>query len=316
MGLQPMLFYQMHGLKTRATRKANSDHTTTRSPENSTRMSNVRFNYVFIVLLLASFLSAFVFPARTSVARASVQGMFYPVARPSRAIASRLRAKFDPPADPRAPRDILIENERLRTALASLTGQIEHLQKIASDRERFGNIGKYCTPVAVMGNDPARRDSLSIQGAYSSELIGRPALYIGGLAGVIERAGVGGAQVKLVTDRSFGAVTALFGSFQQDAEGRIFFSQRDTTKAAVVEGAGMGTMRIRNFQVKDLQAAKVSEGDWVVLDDNDYPALLKNAKLGRVISIKKSADAALVADVEVRPEWNLMALNEVMVLNK
>jgi len=50
-------------------------------------MSWVRFNHVFAALLILSALSAFVIPERyTTKAQPQLQGLFYPVAKPARAI--------------------------------------------------------------------------------------------------------------------------------------------------------------------------------------------------------------------------------------
>ncbi|MGB7158278.1 MAG: hypothetical protein WBD40_09450 [Tepidisphaeraceae bacterium] len=277
-------------------------------------MSHVRFNHVFAGLLLLSLLSAFVFPKKTSGLRAHVQGIFYPVAKPARMIASALRGPFDRPDDKRPAKDIVEENHRLREALASLTGQIDVLHAMVAEGERFGDAAKYCKRVPVMGNDPASRDSLSVQGPFDPSLVNQPVLYIGGLAGRFERAGLSGAQVRLVTDRGFSA-TGCFGAFGEDGQGGIAFFPKDTV-LPLVEGFGKGVMMIRNLKMEDVERGTIAEGAWVVLRDRDYPPLLQQKKLGKVVSIKKRVESPLWADIEVRPEWNLMALNYVMVLTK
>jgi len=274
-------------------------------------MSRIKFNHVFAGLLLLSLVSAFVFPKKTSAVRANVQSVFYPVAKPSRMIASALRGPFDRPADKRAEKDVVAENHRLRATVANLMGQIDELRKIVSERAEFGDIGNFCTPVPVMGSDPAGRDSLSVLGTFDVNLFGQPVLYIGGLAGTIERAGVSGAQVRLVTDRSFSA-SASIGSFATDVYGEEKFRAAEGLPSALVEGTGRGGMIIKNIEYEDA-VKHVREGASVVLDDKDFPPILARQTLGRVVSVKKRPEAPLMADIEVRPEWNLMALREVMV---
>lgn len=277
-------------------------------------MSHVRFNHVFVVLLLLSVGSAFVLPRKTSGVRAHVQGIFYPIAKPARTIASTLRGRFDGPTDNRSAKDVVAENERLKVALASLTAQIEHLHGRVAEGEQFGDVGKNVRRVAVMGNDPASRDSLSVVGTFEPTLINQPALYTYGVVGRFERAGLSGAQLRLITDRSFSA-TGKFGAFGDDGNGGIAFFPKKT-KAPLIEGYGNGVMMIKNLEYKDVvgNGAQIGKGTWVVLDDREYAPNLENRKLGRIVSIKKQSEAPLMADIEVRPEWNLMALTQVWVL--
>ena len=277
-------------------------------------MSRIKFNHVFACLLLVSVVSAFVLPRKTSGIRSSVQGMFYPVAKPARMIAAAARGPFGQPKDKRPEKDVVAENVRLRAAVASLTGQLEHLQQIQADRARFGSIGQFCLPVPVMGSDPGSRDSLSIQGTFAATLVGQPALYVGGLAGTIERAGLSGAQVRLVTDRSFSAIGRI-GTFGDDGAGGTKFQPKEITPA-YVEGRGNGVMMISNIKFDELQLAKVTEGMVVALHDKDFPDLLKNQPLGQIVSIRRRPDAPHWADIELRPAWNLQALQEVMVLKR
>ncbi len=278
-------------------------------------MSHFRFNHVFTGLLLLSILSAFVFPKKTSGLRAHVQGVFYPVAKPVRMIASALRGPVDRPVDKRPAHDVIVENNRLREAVASLTGQIDVLRAVADEGERFGNAAQFCKRVAVMGNDPAARDSLSVQGSFDPSLVNQPVLYIGGLAGRFERAGLTGAQVRLVTDRGFRA-TGRFGTFGDNGAGSVAFFPKKNTLLPFVQGYGKGVMMITNLKLEDVEKGQIAVGVWVVLEDREYPLLLNHKTLGKIVSITKRPEAPLWVDIEVRPEWNLMALNYVMVLTK
>ncbi len=277
-------------------------------------MSHVRFNHVFAVLLLLSVLSAFVFPRQTSGVRAHVQGIFYPVAKPARMIASSLRRPAERLNDNRAGGDIVAENERLKIALANLTAQVALLHSRVAEGEQFGEAGKYTKRVAVMGNDPAARDSLSVVGRFDATLLNQPAIYNYGLAGRLERAGLSGAQVRLITDRSFRA-TGRFGSFVDKGAGDIQFVP-DETLRPLIEGAGNGVMMITNLKLEDVSKAAIGKGTWVVLDDKDYPPVLIHEKIGRVVSVAPQPESPLWANIEVQPEWNLMALTQVWVLQR
>ena len=276
-------------------------------------MSHVKFNHVFALLVLLCILSAFVFPRSTSGIRAHVQGMFYPVAKPARAIASSVRGSLDRIDDKRPAGDIAAENQRLKGVVASLSAQVEHLSSRVAEGEQFGEVGKDAKRIAVMGNDPQSRDSLSVVGRFDATLFNQPALYSYGLAGRFERAGLTGAQVRLITDRSF-SVTGRFARFVDNGQGGMVWRELET-KPAIVAGAGNGVMMITNLEYKEaVEDAKIGEGTWVVLADREYPPMLQNQKLGRVVSVRRQAEAALWADIEVRPEWNLMALTQVWVL--
>src|SRR5215218_9518311 len=249
-------------------------------------MSGIKFNHVFIVLLLLSCLSAFIFPRKTSNLRSHVQGIFYPVARPARAIASSLRGRLDGAKDARPANDLIAENRRLESSVMSLAAQLEGLQARVAETERFGKIGKFCKRVPVMGNDPAARDSLSVAGSFDASLINQPALYFDGLVGVFERAGASGAQVRLVTDRSFSA-TGRFGTFAPDDKGLLTFITKETP-LPLVEGCGRGVMMIKNLQYEQVtKVAEINVGTTVALEDKTFPLLLHHQKLGRVVSIKK-----------------------------
>jgi hypothetical protein len=277
-------------------------------------MSQVKFNHVFTCLLLLSLVSAFVFPRKTSNVRAHVQGIFYPVAKPARVIASTIRGRMDRPTDSRPADTIVEENQRLKNTVANLSWQVEMLQARVAEGERLGPIEKWCKRVTVMGSDSGTRDSLSVVGSFDASLINQPALYEGGLAGTFERAGATGAQVRLVTDRSFSA-TGCFGTFNPEPNGGIGFTPK-MTRAPLVEGLGRGVMISKHMEYKEAMDAKIGDGTWVVLEDKQFSQPVQRVKIGRVVSVKKRVESPLWADIELRPEYNLMALNAVMVFTK
>jgi cell shape-determining protein MreC len=165
----------------------------------------LRFSQVYVFLLALSLLSVFVLPPKYTNPVRSIQGLFAPVARPARAIGWRVRHRLAPPRDDaRNALDVRAENERLKAQVVNLTGQLEALQRIDQDRNRLGDIRPYCTPSPVIGSDAGLRDSLAIAATTRDGVReNMPVLYADGVVGVIERVGVAGTQVKLVTDPGF-----------------------------------------------------------------------------------------------------------------
>src|SRR4051794_6439916 len=106
----------------------------------------LRFNQVFTLLIALSLLSVFVLPAKYTNPVRSIQGLFAPVARPARAIGWRVRNRLAPPAaDARLAIDVKEENERLKTEVLNLAGQLEALRRLEQDRSRLGDIRPRCT---------------------------------------------------------------------------------------------------------------------------------------------------------------------------
>jgi cell shape-determining protein MreC len=279
-------------------------------------MSSLRFNHVYTFLLLFSAASAFLIPPRfTNPLRTLAQGMFAPVARPTRILAANALGKFqDQPApDDRPDKDIRVENDKLRSAVASLTRELDQLRAIHADYERLGDIAEYCTRVSVMGVSPGKRDSLSLKGSFSSSMVDYPVLYEQSVIGKIDRAGISGAQVRLITDR--GVVNrGRFGRFVDNGMGGVMFLATETTDP-IIEGAGNGVMLVRNIGLPEAKAA-IHPGDWVVLDDSDWPAPLQNRRMGSVRAVRSRSDAPLFAEIVVEPSHNLLTLQDVMVMNK
>jgi len=281
----------------------------------------VRFKEVFFALLVLSFLGAFFLPAGITNPARNIQGLFYPVARPARAIGATLSDRFAPPAkDDRAVADVRAENEQLRLMVSQLTSELHELQRINADRQLVGDLRQYCTPVRVVGSDPGRRQSLSLRsGSMEGIQPGMPVLSRKGLVGRVERSGPGGAQVQLITDREFRAV-GEFRRFERDAAtGTARYVPCGLT-APLVKGAGDGTMTIVNVPLKEtatddpnLESIKV--GDVVVLDDPEWE-YAGGQWLGQVERIEPLKSAPLFAQITVRPVLNPAALREVLVMNK
>jgi cell shape-determining protein MreC len=278
----------------------------------------MRFKEVFFALLLLSFVSAFFLPAGITNPARNVQALFYPVARPARAIGSAFNDRFSPPpAHDRAVADVKAENEQLRLMLSQLTAELHQLQQVNADRQLVGDLRQYCTPVRVVGNDPGRRQSLGLRaGTVQGVHPGMAVLSRKGLVGRIERSGPGGSQVLLITDREFRAV-GDFRRLEVDPATRESRYVSTGAVAPVVKGAGDGTMLIVNVPWKDTTEAAhpVKVGDLVVLADPDWPHA-SGQWLGHVDSIKPQPDAPMFARITVKPALNLAALREVQVMNK
>jgi cell shape-determining protein MreC len=275
-------------------------------------MSRLRFNHVFVPLMGLSLVSAFVVPARFTDRLRGIQGVFSPVSRPVRALALWFEGKFETPVDQRPDKDIRDENERLKASLAHLTGQVESLQKMAADRRRLGDLGELCIPAQVMGADAAGRESLSLHGVFDQAFVGRKVLHVAGLVGQIERAGPGGAQVRLLTDPGF-RVAARFARLQPGEDGDLVLVPIQTT-SVLVEGIGKGKMEIQNLQMKEAKDKEIAAGDMVVLDDPEWPEPLRFQAIGQVVSVAPRRDAALLAHVVVQPRRTLTKLPQVMIM--
>ena len=94
------------------------------------------------------------------------------------------------------------------------------------------------------------------------------------------------------------------------------------TPPPLVEGRGSGRMAVMNLTWEQVEKAGLAAGDLVLLDDNDDwslsvsgQALLINGQpLGVVEKVAKQSRAPLFAEVSVRPQINLLQLDEVMVV--
>ena len=205
-------------------------------------MSQLRFQHVFVALMALSGLSAFALPVKVS-GRSSPQisMLFAPIARPAAAIASFLfhRMGGDLQEDSRDLETIRRENQELKAAVAALTQQNNTLAQRGAELDKLGPVRDLCVLVSVVGADAGMRESLSLRSSTLEGIKdGLFVLYPGGVVGQIERAGVVGAQVRLLTDPGF-RVRGSFGKFHRRADNQIEFSKLNAP-TALVEGAGAG----------------------------------------------------------------------------
>ncbi len=284
-------------------------------------MRRLRFNHAFVLLMLASAISAFALPPNwTDGGRAQLQGLFAPVARPTRALATTIygRVHHEEPIDRgtatgrrRPDADILLENDQLRLQLTSLQTQLDALKEINADRASLGDIRPLCVPVSVMGSDPGARESLSLSGANVRLLqMGQPVLHARGLVGRIARAGLTGAQVLLITDRE-SRLQADFKLYRNDASGKITMTRPPLLP--LVKGRGRGKMVIDNITMKQKDDAGLMINDTVALNDNRFPVNLQGYVIGKITGIAPAARNPLFAEILIDPGVNLETLREVMV---
>ena len=178
-----------------------SDHNRHGCPE-------FKFNHVFSFLMALAALSAFVDSAEVhGQVRAAVPGAVHPggAARPLGgggaerrlgAPSRPTRAAFssDPPAERPAGAGKRPAHVTNWTSCASIN----------AEREKLGDVRPFCTPVTVVGSDAGNRESLAVSGSPSQGLKdGMCVLYGGDIVGTLQRSGLAGGQVQLVTNKGF-----------------------------------------------------------------------------------------------------------------
>ncbi len=85
---------------------------------------------------------------------------------------------------------------------------------------------------------------------------------------------------------------------------------------ALVEGTGRGAMQIRGLTREAVKRAGLKRGDWVVVNELEWPPVMQGRHLGRIVTIGPRADAPLFAQIVVEPPQNLMNLREVLVVTR
>jgi cell shape-determining protein MreC len=278
-------------------------------------MSAVKFNQVFVGLLILSILSAFVINPKYTNRVRNFQGLFAPVALPVRHLAAAAKERLSKPEEPDH-RDLTVvraENAELRTTLMGIMGQLEQLKQTDEERRQLGHLRPLCSTMKVAGDDTGTNESLILSATSGDAVMqGMAVVYTQGLVGRIDRVGPAGSQVQLITDKNFRA-TARFQYWAKDAAGAPAAKYRDTT-LAVVQGAGKGTMLIDTVTAKD--AEKIQVGDEVVLYDATWDTTVRGQRLGQVTSLVVRRDAPQFFQVHIKPMRNLKELQEVQVLTK
>lgn len=201
----------------------------------------------------------------------------------------------------------------MRVAVVSLQEQLRAMKQLNAERDLVGPVRELTIPAAVTGADSGVRESISIAPTSSDGVkAGQPVVYTGGIAGRVDRAGVSGSQVRLITDGDF-RFMANFGRYRHNGNRLEFF--RVPLPPQVIRGVGGGQMVIVNLTAKAVQEAGLAVGDWATLADGDWPMSLQGYRVGRIVEIRP-ARAALFSEVRLEPQTNLMGLREVMVMTK
>jgi cell shape-determining protein MreC len=283
-------------------------------------MPRIKFNHVFFVLMFLACLSAFVVPQRyTDKIEPQIQGLFAPVSIPGRWAGAALERRMTGPVeqtDTRPLDAIREENDFLLQQNAWLTQELDEERKLNEERDRVGvDVRKLCTPVPVVGTDSATGESLAVAGSSLQGLKdGMYVLYSGGIVGTLQRAGLAGGQVRLITNKGY-CVIASFTRPGGTEKGQTQWARLGGNPVSVV-GNGQGMMVCQMISVANVAKFGIRVGDWVMLDDPDWPKNLQNRRIGKVVSIDKRKDAPLYAEIRIRPESDLKKLKEVMVLTR
>lgn len=238
----------------------------------------------------------------------------FPVRRAANAVSARLGAARPSGNASNAgvvSPDAQHEIEQLRTAVTSLTLQLEAMRRVSGDRQQYGDILKYCRPFKALGGDSGWRKSLTLRGDSAGLSIGMPVVCRQGLVGRISSVGIGTAQTRLITEKGFVVTAAFWRPAPEQKYGGILIPIQSPP---LVEGRGDGVLVIANLAAEAVNAAKLVEGDLVVVDDPDLPRVVLGQTLGKIERIGRLAKEPLLAEIIVRPRANLEQLNEVMAV--
>jgi len=278
-------------------------------------MSYIRFNHVFAALLLISALAAFAIPEKYSVKPLpGVQAVFAPVSFPLRKLGAWAHDRLAPRdlAGKRSLEALAAENERLKNQNGWLRKQVDIERSRNAQWAPLADLRERCVVLAVAGTDGGTRDSLALPASALERVRdGAFALYPGGVAGEVQgRTGIGGAQLRLVTDRGF-RVRGHFDRRGPDGNAAA------TTPTVLFEGVGNGAMVVRGSLTWDeVEKGAVKVGDAARLDDRDWPADLHGQALGVVTKVEPLREQRKFAEIRVEPTTNLLLLDEVMVFTK
>jgi hypothetical protein len=278
-------------------------------------MSYVKFNHVFGLLLVISAVSAFVIPEKYSHRPLpAVQAVFAPVSFPMRKLGAWAHDRLAPRdlASKRSLEALAAENERLKNQNGWLQKQVDIERSRNAQWAPLADLRERCVVLAVGGTDGGTRDSLALPASALERVRdGAFALYPGGVAGQVQgRTGIGGAQLRLITDRG----SKVRGHFVRRGEGGTVAA---TTATVLFEGVGNGAMVVRGSITWDeVEKGAVKVGDTARLDDRDWPADLHGQALGVVTKVEPLREQHKFAEIRVEPTTNLLLLDEVMVFTK
>ncbi len=288
-------------------------------------MARIRFNHVFIPLMLAAGVASFVLPPGAGEGvrgRMDIRGAFTPVSYPVRRVAHAFSSRWNKPEVigldvSHVSPDAMTEIQRLQNQVASLTTQLDVLRELSAGRELMGDAQRYAVPLRVVGGDAAGREWLTLRTGGADGLEpGQAVVRRDSLVGKVASVGSSGTSVRLITDRGF-RISAQFGRFRQSVDGRGIEFAALKSPPPLVEGRGNGRLTITNLTLAAVYDAGLTAGDYVVLKDpDDWPVVVNGFIIGQVESIEKQPKATLFAEIQIKPRLNLMQLNEVMVVTE
>ncbi len=279
----------------------------------------LRFNHVFSVLMVtAAAVASFVPSTVAERLRAPVAIVFAPIAYPLSAAAGVVKDTLAPEHPPVSGdlATLARQNDQLLRELVSLSEQLEHLKQLNADRAAMGALRDVSVPARVIGADAASgRYTLHLQvDAAAGVADGMKVIYPGGLLGEVTGAALGSATVRLVTDPQF-KVVARFVRILTDEAGGVSY-QPVSQLAPRVDGQPDGTMVVSNLQYSLIQEAGIQVGDWLTVNDDEWPANLRGLRIGKVTEIGLRPDNPLIARIRVSPTADLLRQREVMVVNR
>jgi cell shape-determining protein MreC len=278
-------------------------------------MSSPRFNHVFLSLMSLAFVCAFVLPQELlNPARLNTAGLFNPLSYPLRRLTLAVTGPFvhrDALPTTSSPQSLSEENDQLRQQIVQLQATVDRLQKLEAEREKLGDLKALCVRVPVSGGDAGGRDDLILSVPSGVRLAdGEAVLYSGGLAGRLEWSPAG-SRVRLITDDGL-AVTAAFIRFVET--NGVVNAVRLNGPAPLVQGQGHGRLEVAGMKWSDCQAAGLAAGDWLILDDSQWPKAVQGVRLGRIVRIEPRRTAPLFADIRLATDADLTRLPDVWVL--
>jgi cell shape-determining protein MreC len=282
----------------------------------------MRLNYGFLFMMAAALLASFLVP--TQKLHGKIDALFTPIAYPVRTLAHGVYKNTTEPPKPPSVRNDTRDAEQLRDEIQTLkfqlaekTRRVAELEQELSDFSSIKSVFDRCRIVKVTGGDAGDSQTLSLSTSVADTFVpDLPVIYPHGLAGRIKVINIGAARVQLVTDPAAKPIRCRFVRYKQDTSDFIPLPLPDK----LVEGHGAdGRMIIKQAKATELSSNdkkyKLAVGDWVVLDDKDWPTPVQGIKLGEVESINDQKNPLFVS-VMVRPDADLMKLQEVMVMVK
>ena len=191
---------------------------------------------------------------------------------------------------------------------------IERLESLAGEKQNLGDLKSLCDRVPVGGTDSGSREGLILSGGSLGSLKKeQPVVYGGGLAGKIDRAGLGAAHVLLITDAGLNVTGRIIRFVKTDAGVE---AKTISNTPVVVRGAGDGHMTITNLAYADASSEGVKMDDWIILADNTWPTALQGIRVGRISAIEHWKRQPLFAEIRLEPQSSLISLPDVWVMTR